>query len=155
MSGPAPKKPDERRRRNVPAGGEWQPAPGSGWLHGDVPVPPDGLREAALETWGSWFSAWFSSFWSPDDLPMLRRLIRLYDECDRIEDGDWTEKVRPAPPYAELRQLGDRFGLSPAARQKLRWLPPDDETASASKPAKKASRYKHLKAVPADAVEST
>lgn len=159
MSGPPPKHPDERRRRNVPAGGEWQVAPGDSWEGEVVPDPPDGLTDASEEAWSIWFGSWMASFWQVDDLPTLRRLAKLYDECERLESGEWMSAIadttggtgritRPAIPYGELRQLMDRFGLSPAARQKLRWLPPDGQAeATPAATATESRRYGHLTAV--------
>lgn len=158
MSGPPPKHPDERRRRNVPAGGEWQVAPGQSWS-GEVPEAPEGLTNESIEAWGIWFGSWMASFWQPEDLPALRRMVKLYDECERLEGAGWLEGVdasakgrvtRPAIPYGELRQLMDRFGLSPAARQRLRWLPPDGQAEQSGDPdpaATTSRRYGHLQAV--------
>jgi hypothetical protein len=127
MPGPPPKPAEQRARRNTPAGGEWTHAPGSGWQHGEIPDPPDGLRDETKAEWRAWFSTWWSSFWTLDDLSMLRRMAKLLDECERIEAADWTEKIRPSPPYGEFRQMTLQFGMTPKARQTLRWLPPQEK----------------------------
>lgn len=143
MPGPPPAPAEQRRRRNTPAGGEWQNAPGVGWQHGKPPPPPKGLRPEMVEEWKAWFSCWWAAFWTPDDVPMLRRMAAMQNECLRIEAGDYTEKTRPSPPYGEWRQLTDRFGMTPKARLSLRWLPQAEDKTQARKP----SRYGHLKAV--------
>jgi hypothetical protein len=112
MPGPAPK--ENRRRANEPASGEWRSAPGVGWLHGDVPDPPDGLLEPSRVAWETWFGAWFASFWSPADLPGLRQLIRLYDQVER-------EEFQRA---AELRLQMTAYGITPEGQQKRHWKPP-------------------------------
>lgn len=165
MPGPPPKKPDERRRRNAPAGGEWAHAPGFGWQHGGKPRCPAGLLESTRAVWKIWLESWEAAFWSADDLPALQRMIRLYDECERLQLGELADLVsiedvevtakttrvvlefrqRPTPPHAELRQLMDRFGLNPLARQKLRWLPPLEGEQTAAGKTKR--RYGHLEAV--------
>lgn len=133
-----PKLPDERRRRNVPSAGEWTAAPGVGWQHGKTPACPPKLTKPAQDAWRLWLGSWMASFWQADDLPMLRRLVLLYDECER---GEATVAAQ-----AEMRQLTDKFGLNPRARQQLRWLPPvEGEAAKAT--GKKSQRYGHLKAV--------
>ena len=139
MPGPAPKLPDERRRRNKPAAGEWVHAPGVGWRHGSVPKPPTGLLKASREAWSVWFAAWFASFWSPDDLPALRTVVRLYDAVERGE-------LQRAP---ELRQQMDAFGVTPKGRQVLRWLPPLDDARGGSDASVGGGRYGHLRDVSA------
>src|SRR5688500_18713526 len=82
--GKAPKAANERRNRAKPQRGDWKEADG-GWQHGDRPTPPDGLMPASVQAWNVWISAWFAAHWTPDDLPGLRQLIRLYDQVERGE----------------------------------------------------------------------
>lgn len=110
--GPAPN--PKRRRRNKPVRGEWKPAEGIGWQHGDLPVPPDGLKDISRWAWDSWFRAWFASHWTPDDLPGLRVVVRLYDEVER---GEFTRAT-------ELRQMLDNYGITPKGQQDRRWTAP-------------------------------
>lgn len=138
MPGPAPKKPDERRRRNAPAGGEWKHAPGDGWLHGKVPAAPTSVGDRARAAWDIWFGSWPASFWSPLDLPQLEVMVDLLDKIHR-DAASSSERV-------EWRQLMDRFGLFPAAQQKLRWLPPVVEEAP-GRSTPKGGHYKGLRAV--------
>jgi hypothetical protein len=111
----APKPRTERRNKNdVPVRGEWEEAPVVGWQHGDLPAPPDGLTAAAVEAWGTWFSAWFAAHWTPDDLPGLRQLVRLYDQVERNE----------FQRASELRLQMDTYGITPKGQQDRRWKRP-------------------------------
>lgn len=110
--GPAPKL--TRRRANVPARGEWQPAPGVGWQHGDIPPPPPKLLAASRTAWRTWMRAWFASYWTADDLPALRQVIRLYDQVERGEFQRATE----------LRYAMDSYGITPKGQQDRRWVAP-------------------------------
>jgi len=82
-----------------------------------VPAPPDGLREASLEAWRVWLTAWFAAHWSPADLPGLRHLIRLYDQVER---GEFQRST-------ELRLGMDTYGITPKGQQDRRWAPPSEE----------------------------
>lgn len=55
-------------------------------------------------------NAWWACFYTPDDLPGLQLLVTLYDKV-LLEQIDVT-KVTP---------LLDRYGITPKARQDLRW----------------------------------
>jgi hypothetical protein len=55
----------------------------------------------------------------------LTRLCSLVDERDRFQRGE-RERF---DGDAEIRQLEDRFGLSPLARRRLAWEIDDPETA--------------------------
>ncbi len=110
--GPAPKAASERRRANPPVH-DWQFAGASGWQHGDTPEPPDGLMPASLEAWRVWMGAWFAYFWTPDDVPGLRQLIRLYDQVER---GEFQRS-------GELRIEMDTYGITPKGHQDRRWKP--------------------------------
>ena len=137
MSAQPPKPATERRRRNKPVRGEWKAVPGIGWQHGPLPVPPDGLMPASLLAWQTWMQAWFAAHWSPDDLPMLRKAIKLYDATERGE----------LHRSAELRMLADGLGITPKGQQDRRWVPPkaDDVPKPAEQPA--GSRYGGLKVI--------
>ena len=117
----APK--EKRARRNVPERGDWKPAPGAGWQHGEVPAAPDGLMPAALEAWSTWMGAWFAAFWTPEDVPGLRQVVRLYDQVER---GEFQRA-------AELRLQMDTYGITPKGQQDRRWKPPAKESPAGSK----------------------
>jgi hypothetical protein len=137
--GPAPKPAAERRRTNAPARGEWQPTPGVGWQHGEIPRPPARMTLSARNAWVTWMQAWFAAHWSPDDLPVLRQVIRLYDAVER---GQATGSER-----TELRQLMDSYGITPKGQQDRRWAPPAPAEADQAPAAKPPSHYGHLKVV--------
>ncbi|MFN8631207.1 MAG: hypothetical protein U0838_13090 [Chloroflexota bacterium] len=142
MPGRIPKPAEERRNRVPPSRGEWQPSGPTGWQHGDVPPCPAKSR-AALETWGVWFSSWYAAHWGPEDLPVLRLVIKLWARCDA---GKATGAER-----SELRQLMDSCGITKKGQQDRRWSPPKPEAAPVSQPegapATKPSRYDHLRTV--------
>jgi hypothetical protein len=125
-----------RRRRNKPIRGEWQPTAGIGWQHEPFPMPPDGLLEPSRTAWETWLRAWFAAHWTPDDLPGLRQVIRLYDQVERGEFQRATE----------LRLLMDTYGITPKGQQDRRWTPPkSDVEPTGLTPS--AGRYGHLRAV--------
>jgi hypothetical protein len=113
MAGRGPAPDPQRVRRGKPARGDWTPAPDTGWQH-DWPDPPSGLLPGSVEVWGTWLRSWFAVHWTPDDLPVLRLTIRLYD---RVMRGD----VKRLP---ELRQWLDSMGITLKGRQDRRWEPP-------------------------------
>ena len=134
MPGPPPK--EQRRRRNVPAAGEWQPAPGYGWQHGKTPPAPPGLSARARRRWSDWFQSWAASFWKPEDLAAIEAAIMLYD------------KLMREPSSATATALGqylDRFGLSPKGRQDRRWKPPETQPEQEKAPAE--SSYRRLRVI--------
>jgi hypothetical protein len=134
--GPAPK--PSRRRRNVPARGEWHSSAGIGWQHGSIPDPPDGLREPTLKAWRAWFSAWYAANWIPEDVPNLRLIAMMYDAIER------GVSIRAADRTA-LHTWQRSYGMTPDGQSALRWLPPKEREEA---PASKApSRYAHLKVV--------
>ena len=135
--GPAPK--EDRQRRSEPARGEWSGALGVGWQHGDVPKTPPNLRPASRETWAVWFAAWFAAHWTPDDLPMLRQVIRLYDKVERDDAS--------AADLTQFRQLIDSYGITPKGQQDRRWSAPKDEPNAVAGEPPVAGRYGHLRAV--------
>lgn len=140
MPGPAPKRPEERRRRNQPAAGEWQPAPGEGWQHGPVPKPPTGLVKASRDAWETWMGSWWAAFWTPADLPGLYQLIRLYDRAWREPDVVGF--------HSQLRQLMDTYGVTPKGRQDRRWKRPEATPEQAK--SKSGGTYGHLRPVAND-----
>lgn len=135
MRGPPPKDPSQRRRRNAPAAGEWVPAEGVGWQHGAVPAPPDGVLKASRDAWAAWMGAWFASHWTPEDLPGLRTVVRLYDQVER---GEFQRA-------SELRLQMDTYGITPKGQQDRRWRRPAEEKPAT--PTRSAPRSRRLKAV--------
>lgn len=76
---------------------------------------------ATLEAWRIWMGSWIAAHWSPEDLPGLRQLIRVYDQVER---GEFQRA-------GELRIQMDTFGLTPKGRQDRRWAPPAEEKTPA------------------------
>ena len=128
MPGPPPKH-GGRRSSSSSKALELAPAPTA------TPDPPAGLLKKTRDQW--------VAFWSSDvagvvasatDMPALERLFTLYDERER-----YSRAVKKSPlvtgskgqmvlnPLSrqvgaldpEIRQLEDRFGLTPMARLKL------------------------------------
>lgn len=136
--GRAPKDKDQRQNpRDVPGRGENTAAAGVGWQHGEIPAPPDGLMPASTSAWATWMAAWFAAFWTVDDVPGLRQVIRLYDQVER---GEFQRA-------SELRLQMDTYGITPKGQQDRRWKAPVKEEPKASKQARSATRYGHLSAV--------
>ena len=136
--GPAPS--TNRRRANVPERGDWQPSPGIGWQHGDIPPCP--VRGVAAKTaWQTWFQSWFASNWTPDDLPMLRQIVKLFAAIDAGRDRTGMR--------TEFRQLADSYGITPKGQQDRRWVRPKaaEPEPVTSDVAPAAGLYRHLRSV--------
>ncbi len=139
--GMAPKA-KRRNQSDKPIRGEWSAAPAKGWQYGPMPPPPDGLKDVSRWAWDSWFGAWFAAYWTPDDLPGLRIVIRLYDEVERGEFSRATE----------LRQMLDNYGITPKGQQDRHWQRPKQEDTSSQSQHKRdvPDRYAHLKVIGED-----
>ncbi len=137
MPGRGPEPKADRRRRNTPARGEWKPSAGVGYQHTPFPLPPDGLLAPSRAAWEVWLRSWFASHWTPDDLPGLRQVIRLYDQVER---GEYQRAT-------ELRLSMDTYGITPKGQQDRRWSPPKAEVEPVSIAAPTAGKYGHLRAV--------
>lgn len=127
----APKR--SRKRTPAPARGEWKPAPGVGWQHGAIPAPPDGISAATRWAWDTWMRAWFASHWTPDDLPALHKVARLYDDHERGEHVG-----------SEMRLLMDGYGITPKGQQDRRWVPPEEQQQPTTDG---PSPYSHLRSI--------
>lgn len=110
-----------------------------------VPVPPPPAKVPALpkRARGKWHAStvrWWRTVWtSPwagiyteQDRAGLERLALLIDKQARSADGEFTTKSThhgmvevpvelTAAEMAAMASLEDRYGLSPRARQVLRW----------------------------------
>ena len=136
--GPTPKEHRSRARdEKARIRGDWKLSETAGWQHGELPEPPDGLLEASRAAWETWFRAWWAAHWTPEDLPMLRQVIRLYD---KVERNDFT-----AAELAQYRQLLESYGITPKGQQDRRWKPPEAPPKAEEGPS--ISAYGHLKAV--------
>src|SRR2546430_3352284 len=112
--GPPPKGPEHRRRRNVPAGGEWVD------LHPlDEPVlQPLPRREKgawsarARETWETWRGDPATAQWTAADTHYALATLRLID----------LNELEPRTSLAsEIRLRLDGLGLTPKGKRNLRW----------------------------------
>lgn len=99
-----------------------------------VPAPPTGLLAVHRGEWVRLWESPLASSFADSDLPALERLFQLRDEALRHQRAG---KSRPLVPgsqgqevlnpvlrqrdalLAEIRQLEDRFGLSPRSRLQL------------------------------------
>lgn len=101
---------------------------------GGVPDAPAGLLKATREWWVRLWRAPLAATYEASDVPALARLASLHDErtrCmqvarkGRLTIGSQGQAViNPLYKHvsvldAEIRQLEDRFGLSPMARLRL------------------------------------
>jgi hypothetical protein len=77
--------------------------------------------------------------WLDADVPALRRLARMLDDYER--DGGTGAHL------AEIRQLEDRFGLTPAARTRLHWVVTSKPSASPDELAPRRSARERIAAV--------
>jgi hypothetical protein len=97
---------------------------------------------ASQTAWSTWFRAWWAAHWTPDDLPALRQLIRLYDQVER---GEFQRA-------AELRLSMDTYGITPKGQQDRRWTRPEKPEGKPSQPRQQRASvadnpYAHLRVV--------
>lgn len=127
--GPQPKHPG----RKV---GKWQ-AQGLSVVPGgrrEVPAAPKGWYKATRESWDSFWSSDLGAAVSATDVPALERLWHLRDQWERARrivtreplvmgsQGQPVENPlskRMDRIAGEIRQLEDRFGLTPSSRARL------------------------------------
>ena len=126
MAGRGPAPDPLRFRHDKPVRGDWHAADAVGWQYGKIPPCPADVEPATRGAWKTWFGSWVAAFWTPEDVPGLRMLARIYDSVER---GNYQR----AP---ELRLWMDTYGLTPKGQQDRRWRPPDEPKAvrSASLP---------------------
>ncbi len=98
------------------------------------PEPPSGLLVGSVKSWERLWASPLAATYTETDVPALARLFELRDEMSRVNRvarksrltaGHKAQPVlNPLLRYAEtlaaeVRQLEDRFGLSPRARLTL------------------------------------
>ncbi|MEK6327496.1 MAG: hypothetical protein AABM66_08245 [Actinomycetota bacterium] len=115
MSGPAPKQPSERRRRNPPAGGEWIELPATV----EKPILPPLPRRSkgrwstvTRATWEAWRIDPATTQYTPADISFALHTIRL------VELG---HAMPTAALLAEIRLRMDGLGLTAKGKRYLRW----------------------------------
>jgi hypothetical protein len=132
--GRVPKPSGARHGHHSLTRGEWQPAPATGWQHGAIPRPPTGLLPSSRDAWNAWFGAWWAAHWSPDDVPGIRIVVRLFDEVER---GNYQRA-------GEWRQWADTYGITPKGAMERRWLPAAARPNETEPP---PARYGHIHAL--------
>ena len=129
---PVPPKPgDRRQRRNTRELGVVMSVP---TRSAPVPAPPAGLLVSTRNVWAAFWASEQASLVMPADHPALLRLFTLLDERERcaraaskrrlIEGSQGQPVLNPLLKHVaaldgEIRQLEDRFGLTPLARLRL------------------------------------
>lgn len=126
--GPAPKPPEQRRRRNAPEGGEWVDVPPLG--KPVLGIADKAWSPVARAMWVEWRKDPVTQMYSPADLAAVRELARMWDGL----------------PPNEQRLRMDGLGLTPKGKQGLRWRV---RTVSAEPPEKpvQLAQVRRLRAV--------
>lgn len=131
-----PKPPGQRRRRNA-GQGQWQELPASG-RKGELPDPRTDrvLGDIAKTYWETLWTSPMAVTFTDADIQPLTRLAVLVDDRARSESGDHLIEIVESnygdsrevevivgrfAGDAEIRQLEDRYGISPLARRRLQW----------------------------------
>src|SRR5207249_2307193 len=92
-----------RARRYRPPSREWRRLTVSGWQHGPVPEPPDGLSDKSRTAWRLWFASWVAAHWWPGDVPGPQhrdpdRRTRPPQRCNRARpsrSAGMDDQLRP------------------------------------------------------------
>jgi len=120
-SGPPPKHPDQRVRRNKAPGTIPLPAEGYGG-----PIPRFPLRDPIADELTRWNEVWRkpqAAMWAKMDI--IEVVARYVRTAVLVETG--VLNVAGAAMASEARQLEDRLGLSPMSLLRLRWEITEDE----------------------------
>jgi hypothetical protein len=127
--GPAPKRPEERRRRNATVAMTKLPA---GGRQGDPPPWP-------LEEFGEYEASVWAELWRTPQAAAwdgmgvgVRRVVARYVRL--VASPEPSEKTLP-----EIRQMEDRLGLNPLAMLRLRWEVTEDEVGERRQESRPAS----------------
>lgn len=131
MSGPAPKRKEDRRNRNKKLSGDWVVL-GSAENITVPKLPP--LPDSVEMRWSKesrswWTTVWASPMatqWQEADVPGLVELAMLRQKF--IATSDFNLKTKLAPLVASR---SDKFGLTPKGRKDLRWVITDEDAESA------------------------
>lgn len=108
---------------------QWTPAPGEGWQHGEIPAPPVGVHDDTVAAWQLWFSSWWASYWTPDVLPGMALVAKLYDAAMHgvviYDQKSGEPRKLDTGDVGKLTALMDKFGMTPYGRKQLLWLIPE------------------------------
>jgi hypothetical protein len=106
VRGPTPNPGKDQRERKY----GWTTLPNVPTTAPPPPLEGDHTPRAG-KLWGEWWATPMAVMWATWDAPALERLLTLYAEF-------WAGE---RAVMAEMRQLEDRFGLTPSARRRLFW----------------------------------
>jgi hypothetical protein len=138
VSGPAPKKPEDRARRNKPPTADLV-LPAEGYQGPTPEWPMPGRNYAAdRELWATLWHTPQAAAWIRLG-PGAVRVVARYVQLCRQAGTDWHLN-------AEVRQLEDRLGLNPLAMRRLGWdiVQPDIEGAAVPRESGRKSRWSGL-----------
>lgn len=156
---PSPKPPGARRRRNA-GQSQWQQLPAEG-RSGPIPEPRTDreLGEIASQYWETLWTSPMAVTFTDADIQSLTRLAVLVDDRARSESADGLIEIVESnfgsevevvvgkfAGDAEIRQLEDRYGVSPLARRRLQW---EIRQGEAGEPARAKPMARTLRAVDA------
>lgn len=113
----APKDPSERRRRNMPARGEWIDIDATTIDEPVLPQKPPTprpfvtWRATPLEVWKAWRNDPVTGHWSEADIEFAIRTLELYN----FPGNGWIKNA------AEIRQRETALALNPKGKRDLRF----------------------------------
>lgn len=140
MPGPLPKPAALRTRTHKVIGQQKLAAPNKPL---EVPPCPQPCHPRTADWWDAIWHSPMAVVWADTDVFVLERLALLWD---LVHIGESTSAF-----LAEMRQIEDRYGLSPAALRKLQWEVESNggkvEDAPESGPAAKSQEDRWLRAV--------
>ena len=129
--GPKPKHPNLRQSHKEPVGRVLEVVRDASL---DVPLAPSGMLKKQRDEWSAFWDTDVSKAVDVSDMPALSRLFELKDQWERCRrvvkkqpliEGSQHQLVenplskRMDRLSLEIRQLEDRFGLSPSSRARL------------------------------------
>ena len=117
MTGPIPKSPATRQRRNKQSTAATLVDDAPRKLNPKLPLRDDGepWHPQTVEFWGLVWKSPMAPEYVEADVPGLVRLATLIDAFWKAEPG------KLVPLSAEIRLVGQNYGLSPLDRRRLQW----------------------------------
>lgn len=116
MSGPPPKDPAQRRRRNATPG--FRQLPAEGRLGPAPEYPLSAPLPAELEMWSRLWALPQAVEW---ERIQCEDMVALYVRTYVLATSDGIASPQLQKLLAEIRQLDSKIGISPSAMQSLRW----------------------------------